>query len=241
MNDPTPIPEAAAANLILVGAVHGDPQGYSRVWKLLGFLRPHLISVEISPFSLRYRRRWEKDWLKKLDQALTGLPQSAQDHLALKRLAAQVALPFEARAARDWSRAHKTPWRALDLGELSRRHLPRYGRELLNRENLESLLATADGSMKDWVAGEFHRARKAWKQRPARLPGSGYREALQRERFLARRLRRLSAQGRVVHLGGWEHLVAWQDGQGLVPWLIDLHPARILLEDADLLSDSAFS
>jgi len=236
-----PIANAAAARLILVGGVHGDPQGYARVWKLLGFFQPDLITVEISPFSLRYRLRREKDWLKQLDHALARLPQSARDHLALKRLAAQVSLPFEVRAARDCSGANNTPWRALDLGDLSRRHLPRYGRELLTRENLESLLTTADGSLKDWVAGEFHRARRAWERRPARLPGSSPREARHRERFLARRLRRLTARSRVVHLGGWEHLVFWQDGQGLCPWLADLHPARILLEDADLLPVSAIS
>ncbi|MBM4275325.1 MAG: hypothetical protein FJ134_12820 [Deltaproteobacteria bacterium] len=236
-----PVLEAQAARLIMVGTVHSDPQGYDRAWKLLQFLRPDLVSVEISPFSWRYRQRRERDWLKQFSKGLAGLPESARGHLALQRLAAQVVFPFEARAARDWNRAYETPWRALDLGELSRRHLPRYGRELLTRENLESLLTTPDGSLKNWVAGEFCRARRTWEHGPGWPAIFDHPAALYRERFLARRLRVLAAKGRVVHLGGWEHLAPWRDGQGLINWLADLHPARILLEDADLLPDSAFS
>ena len=55
-----------------------------------------------------------------------------------------------------------------------------------------------------------------------------------RERLQARRLRRhLAGYGRVAHLGGWEHLVAWQDEIGLWPELADLKPLRLFLDEAD--------
>jgi hypothetical protein len=61
---------------------------------------------------------------------------------------------------------------------------------------------------------------------------------LRRERFLARRLRRLAARHRrLVHLGGWEHLVAWEDSPGLWRDLADLQPRRVLLDEADRLPD----
>jgi hypothetical protein len=41
-----------------------------------------------------------------------------------------------------------------------------------------------------------------------------------------------------VHLGGWEHLVDWQDGRGLWPDLADLSPGRLLLDEADRLPAS---
>jgi hypothetical protein len=37
----------------------------------------------------------------------------------------------------------------------------------------------------------------------------------------------------VAHLGGWEHLVDWQDSPGLWGDLADLEPQRLLLDVAD--------
>ena len=141
---PEPI---AGYSLTLIGTVHGDPRGQARTGKLLNHLRPDLVTVEISPFSLRYRRQHGAGWQRQLANALAELPEGAALHLAIRRLAAQVALPFEVRAARDYSRRAGVPWRPLDLGFLSRRHLPRYGPELLSPANLQALLTTADGEL----------------------------------------------------------------------------------------------
>jgi hypothetical protein len=111
--------------------VHGDPRGYERALKLLEYLRPDIITVEISRFSLRYRQRQECRWQRLLGRGLQELPAGASEHLAIRRLIAQVALPFEVQAAQDWGRGHGVPWRPLDLGSPARRHLPRYARELL--------------------------------------------------------------------------------------------------------------
>jgi hypothetical protein len=221
-------------SLILIGTVHGDPLGYARAEKLLAHLKPDIVTVEISSFSLRYRLKYGPGWQRQLARALAQLPAAAARHLALQRLAGQVALPFEARAAWDYHRRTKMPWRPLDLGGAARRHLPRYVPELLNPANLQALLATTDGSLDEFVAAEFHRARQALASPPRRLLTSGSGEVLRRERFLARRLRTLTFRyRRIVHLGGWEHLVAWQDGPGLWSDLADLQPRRLLLDEAD--------
>jgi hypothetical protein len=222
--------------LILIGTVHGDPQGYPRALTLLDYFCPDLITVEISPFSLRYRRRQGPRWQRLLGQALQELPPEAAGHLALRRLAAQVTLPFEVQAARDWGRRHEIPWRPLDVGAPSRRHLPRYARELLAPANLKALLDNGpDGSLEDLVAGEFCRARRAYQRAPRRLPTAGEVAAARREQVMARRLRRLTDRGgRVVHLGGWEHLVPWQDGGGLWHGVADLQPLRLLLDEAEV-------
>lgn len=223
-------------SLILIGTVHGDPRGLARAGKLLNYLRPELVTVEISLFSLRYRERHGARWQRQLAEALAGLPAGAALHLAIRRLTAQVALPFEVRAARDYSRSCGVPWRPLDPGFVSRRHLPRYGSELLSPANLRALLTTADGELKDFVDGQFRRARQALTEAPRRPISPGASETLRRERCLARRLRGLALRhDRVVHLGGWEHLVAWQDSPGLWDNLADLKPQRMLLDEADRL------
>jgi hypothetical protein len=230
--------DSANISLILIGTVHGDPRGQDRAGKLLLHLRPDLVTVEISPFSLGYRLKHGGRWQRQLAAALAELPSGAERHLAIRRLAAQVALPFEVLAARDYSRRFKVPWRPLDLGFLSRRHLPRYRTELLSPANLEALLATADGELQDFVAGEFRRARQALTGVPRRRIFPGLLETWRRERFLARRLRGLvSRHRRVMHLGGWEHLLDWEDSPGLWRDLADLKPRRVLLDETDRLPD----
>jgi hypothetical protein len=228
--------DIANYNLILIGTVHGDPRGYERAWALLNHLEPDLVTVEISPFSLRYRLRHGPGWQRQLIRALAELPAGAVQHLAIQRLTAQVALPFEAKAARDFSRNRQVPWRPLDLGFLSRRHLRRYGTELLSPGNLRALLRTADGDLKEYVATEFQRARLAVRRPPRRFLNPGDSEAERREGFLARRLRHLACRyGRVAHLGGWEHLVPWPDSPNLWGQLADLTPGRLFLDQADEL------
>jgi hypothetical protein len=218
----------------LIGVVHGDPSGYAQAEKLLAHLKPDMVTVEISPFSLRYRSKHSPGWQRQLVRALAQLPESAARHLAIRRLVAQVALPFEVRAARDYHRTTGATWRPLDLGGPARRHLPRYSPELLSPANLQALLTTADGPLDDYIAAEYNRARLSLGRSPRRPITSGSPETLRRERFLARRLRALLPQyQRLVHLGGWEHLVAWQDGPGLWCELADLQPQRLLLDEAD--------
>jgi len=161
--------------------------------------------------------------------------------LALARVAAQTALPFEYQTARDWGRAYDVPVKFLDSGAVSRRHLPRYDKELLSRENLALLLETpAFISLEEFVADEFQRARLSMTGKSGRrlllFPGENGR----RERLWAKRLRHLAVgDRRVVHLGGWEHLVPWPDGGGLPHLLSDLNPCILLLEEADDLARPA--
>jgi hypothetical protein len=226
----------ANPNLILVGTVHGDPRGYDRALRLLEYFKPGLITVEISPFSVRYRERHGAGWRRRLETALGNLPAEAARHLALRRVAAQLELPFEYRAARDYGEAGGAAVQLIDVSRPAREHLPRYRRELLTPSNLRALLDTADGDLGEYVAAQFQQARAANNgTRPA--PAHTWdREIRRRERLLAVRLRRLAGPGLlVVHLGGWEHLT--DRGAGLLPYLAGLNYARIFLDSADCLKE----
>jgi hypothetical protein len=223
------------SQLILLAAVHGDPAGYERAWQFFECLRPEVITVEISRFSVRYRQRQVKNWRRQLAQALLALPPEAARDLAVARVAAQAEVPFEYRAARDWGNLHKIPVKFLDSGKLARRHLPRYARELLTADNLRSLCAAGHtGTLETFVAGEFRRARLAREGKFRLSPRLADADDSARERLLARRLQVLMAAGkRVVHLGGWEHLIPWPGGGSLVQLLGSLKPAIALLDEAD--------
>jgi hypothetical protein len=225
----------SSTNLILLATVHGDPAGYERAWRLFEQVRPEVITVEISPFSVRYREQALKSWRRRLSNALKLLPPEAARSLAVARVAAQADLPFEYRAARDWGKLHQVPIKLLDAGKVARSHLPRYADELLSPDNLRVLSENgASGTLEEFISAEFRRARLSREGKLRPLPRPADSEDQRRERLWAKRLKDLINSGkRVVHLGGWEHLVPWEGGGGLTELLADLKPCVILLEEAD--------
>ena len=230
-------PVLPSTNLTLLATVHGDPAGYERAWRFFERLQPEVITVEISRFSVRYRERAAEGWRRRLAEALGELSPDAAKSLAVARVAAQAEVPFEYRAARDWGKSHAVPVKPLDTGAAARHHLPRYAGELLTAANLRCLCDHgATGTLTEFVAWEFRRARLAREGKLRALPLAGDAAIHSRERLWAKRLKRLVSTGkRVVHLGGWEHLVLWPGGGGLSLLLADLNPEIILLDEADLI------
>jgi hypothetical protein len=194
-----------------------------------------MITVEISRFSVRYREQALRDWRRRLSKAVKALPPEAEKSLAVARVAAQADLPFEYRAARDWGKVHQAPVKFLDAGRAARSHLPRYADELLSPDNLRFLWENeGPGTLEEFVAAEFRRARLAREGKIRPLPRLNNPGDNRRERLWARRLKDLVNGGkRVVHLGGWEHLVPWEGGGGLAQLLADMKPCIMLLDEAD--------
>jgi hypothetical protein len=223
------------SQLILLATVHGDPAGYERAWRFFEQVQPEVITVEISRFSVRYRERAVKGWQRRLSEALKALPPEAGESLAVARVAAQADVPFEYRAARDWGNIYQVPVRFLDAGRVARLHLPRYADELLSLDNLRFLCEKdSSGTLEEFVAAEFRLAHRARDGKLRSLPRPADPEDNRRERLWAKRLKDLVDGGkRVVHLGGWEHLVPWEGGGGLSHLLADLNPGLILLDEAD--------
>jgi len=230
-------PASFPTNLILLATVHGDPAGYERAWRIFQQVQPEVITVEISPFSVRYRQQARRRWRRRLSEALATLPPGAEKSLAVARVAAQAELPFEYRAARDWGKLRQVPIKFLDVGRVARSHLPRFADELLSPDNLRLLWEYgAAGTLETFVAAEFRRARLAREGKLKRAPRPADPDGQSREHLWARRLKDLVGSGkRLVHLGGWEHLVTWEDGGGLTKLLADLNPQVILLDEADKL------
>lgn len=226
--------------LILIGTVHDDPWGYERALGLLEALRPQVVTVEISPFSVRYRAAHQELWRRRLQAALAELPEGAEEHPALRRVAARLEMPFEWRAAWDYGRRFRARWHPIDLNAPARQHLPRYARELLDPENLRRLLESWEESLEAQVAAAYRRARLSLERPLWRPPATNSKVERLRELVMAARLRRLAGRGlRVAHLGGWEHIASWEDGGSLAALLADLHPARLFLDEAEELAAAA--
>lgn len=222
--------------IFLLGVVHGDPWGYERAWTLLNRLQPRIITVEISRYSLVYRRRHTEAWLRQFAAACEQLPADMRRHLALQRLAAQISWPFEARVAAAYAQAAGIPWEPVDLNLIARRHLPLYSRELLTPANLQALLQSPDGNWLADIRQQYRRAARELAQPRATAPLTWSTPAPHqrlREKIMAGRLRRLAKRwGRLVHLGGWEHLRVAPGLQTVASYLRRWHPVRLLLTAA---------
>ena len=103
----------AGPELTLVGVVHRDPRGRALLAQVLDRLRPDLITLQLSPYALRFRRGRAAAVLAELDRNLVraaadlGLSAAAAAaHGAVRCLRAQLAVPFEFLAAREYARTH---------------------------------------------------------------------------------------------------------------------------------------
>jgi len=222
--------------IFLVGVVHGDPEGYEKVLRLLETIRPQAVSVEISAYSWNYRQRREVSWQGRFHQGLRSLPRRQREHPALRPVAAQLAMPFEVRAAAAYARQCGITWEAVDINAIAREHLPLYGKDLLSPKNLAYLASTPEADWKEAIRGQYQRARRAMDARGAGEKGlavtAASPQATMREKVLARRIRSLAKKcRRVVHLGGWEHCLTGRPQKTMADFLTACRPRRLLLDD----------
>lgn len=227
---------ARNSEIILVGVVHGDPEGYDKLHRLLERVRPRLISVELSQYSRKYRCRRQAQWQRQFKSSRRLLPPELRQHLALQKVAAQIAFPFEARAAEAYAKKQGVPWRAIDLNSISREHLPHYETELLTLDNLRQLTSTPDNDWQDYISQEYCRARRilqgSWSKLiypESAIPAS---QATLREKVMAHRVARLAREwSKIIHVGGWEHLLMSQERQTMADFLAHWRPKLLLLDD----------
>lgn len=235
---------AVLAGLLLVGTVHHDHAGFRRARSLLLKVRPEIVLVEISPYSLAYRTEHQRELRRTLDfnleaaAAKAGVhPAQARSHPQIAAVRRQLELPFEYRAADAFSRETGAELHAVDDCSFSRRWIATWS-ELVAAENLAILLTlprtttTAFHAYKEArrrIGGQISptvRGLKWWNPDDEKL----WRE---RERFLAERVVETLEPSRPVkalYLGGWQRLVPGGSFPSLRE-LLGLDPSRCLLLD----------
>ena len=197
--------------LTLVGVVHLDVEGHDRLKDLLGYLRPGLITLQISPYAVKIRRRRGAELRAGLESnlaqaaRLAGVPiDLARRHGAIAALETQIDLPFEFVAAREYARANHARIRLVDDSGLSRRFFRQLATEAISPENLTALLAAPDESL-------------AVRSRRARREGTWVRQGMpvtkkpppERDDFLAEAIARAHRRFHPrlhLHVCGWRHL-----------------------------------
>lgn len=228
--------------LTLVGTLHRAPRGRDRLASLLGELQPDVLTLEVSPYAIAFRRRRGPLLLVRLAALLDRLAAETNRprvelaaHPEVSGIRALLELPFEYQAASAHAAAANIPLELLDSSLVSARKLRRVDRALLTWKNLAVLVTLpTTGATENMTL-----ARKlVWETSDAPLrqaflePRRGPEGIGPRDRRMAQKIRRHlenSRGGHLVHVGGWLHLVEDERGETLYSLLRDWRPRRILL------------
>jgi hypothetical protein len=234
-------------DLILVGTVHLDSESGRDLYKIIENLKPSILTVEISRFSVKYRLSNQKRWLLRLRDLKYKLPEERKDHSGLKLLKLQLHIPFEWEVACKYNKANNVPCLAIDSGNLARNELPLWKSELLSRKNLLKITDEPDFDLDNHFK-ECHSLARVALTTPNHLPNPLHHLSWlsdsfwgKREKTLACRIRKIHKNGLLnsgfssrtsthhVHICGWMHLIAGAPRKTLADLLSDLTPMRILL------------
>ena len=198
--------------LIIIGTVHLDIKASSRLIQLMETLRPTCVAVEISRFSVNFRKRHEQRWLKRFQELLERLPEKRRCHFRIELLKRQLRMPFEWECATRYCSSCNIPCHPIDSGDLSRQELPWWDKELLRLDNLILATEEPDEDLDTYFQSHYQRAKMALlKKNPSsNLVGGLVFDPhwCKRDEIISRRLMDLSKRhDRTVYIGGWMHLV----------------------------------
>jgi len=223
-------------SLIMVGTVHRDPKGYARLSHFLEKVRPDFITVEISPYSRAFRARQSAAFRSTLRENLEKIGE--EEGRPLGEIISQSAIlgifyllrePYEWRAAESYARREGTPLMEIDLSSYSEEKLSHLA-ELVSVENLRALMQTGSSDLSKQVECLYQRARSLFLHPPSFWLIT--QEIKEREAHMAKQIRSLVRKGngkKILHVGGWEHLVEFPGGKSLFGLLKDFGPRRALL------------
>lgn len=230
--------------LILVGTVHRDPLGLSRLLQILHKEKPAAVAVEVSPYALFYRQRNGRLLQRRLGRRVRRLARPrgiTWKHWGqIEAVRVQLELPFEYRAARRHCRDTGAALYCLDSSSWSRHHIHTYWPQILSSVNLAALLDEPPENLHETVRRGYRLAHLLLSELGRPLASSfiqGWAHDpcwRQREEETARELARLFSgvcQGRLVYVGGWQHLLGPSGAGTLYERLAHLQPRRVLLHE----------
>ncbi len=242
--DSTAVPEA---RLFLLGTIHRDPRGEELLKRMLDRIGPTIVSVETSPYAVRFRMKHARRQLQLLDERLRLLAKKRNLEIEsilqlepFRNIRNQIALPFEFSASRDYAHSRSTTVVCTDDSESSKNKLP-FLEELISMPNLEAMLRLAPRhpsesfeNLRKQVAVRFHGKSAPWEL--ILMDGDTSVEWNRRTDTMERKIRRLWARtkaasgGVLVHIGGWLHLGGEGFWPNLTRRLADLSPVAGFLD-----------
>ncbi|UCG14146.1 MAG: hypothetical protein JSU72_06685 [Deltaproteobacteria bacterium] len=228
--------------LVLIGTVHRDPDGAARLLKLLDREHPVAVAVEVSPYALAYRQRkgrlLQRRFIRRVKRQSQKLGVLWPGWGQIHAIQLQLLMPFEYRSARKYCRDTGALLSCLDSSSWSKLWIQTQWEQLLSSQNVTTLFQQPPENVYEEVRKGYQFAAHLLSDPgrelvPAYLRSwTGDYQWMQREEELARSLRRLYdrlPEGRLVYVGGWQHLLSSPENGTLYEWIEHLRPRRLLL------------
>ena len=224
------------SSLVMVGTVHRDPMGYAKLLRLLGQEQPSIITVEVSPYARTFRAGQAVALRATLRKNLQTIQR--EEGRPLREIISQSAIlgifllliePYEWRAAKAYAHRHEISLWDIDLSCYSQNKLSHLA-DLISLENVRTLLRIPSFDLSKQAESNYSRARFLFSHPPSFWPMA--REVKHREAYMAEKIRNFFQQEsgkKILHIGGWEHLIEFPQGRSLFGLLKDLRPQRILV------------
>lgn len=224
-----------SVRLMLAGTIHKDPAGADRLWKFLDDRRPSGLTLEMSLYSLRFRREHRERLASELEANVQKLGPKAAASAHVREIRRAIELPYEYEVCESYARRRDIPLELVDIAKVSRDYLAHYD-ELVSADNLKKLLAAPEPD----AAAEADRQRRIAKRLLAAAKPLGKKDwpvppdpdTEEREAAMERRIKRVlekAAGSHWIHVGGWEHLLWLEDRQSLYARLKSLAPDRVVV------------
>ncbi|AEH45406.1 hypothetical protein Thein_1545 [Thermodesulfatator indicus DSM 15286] len=194
--------------IFVLGTIHRLPENQEILKKFLLFIKPAVITVEISPYSVSLRRKKEKIWLKTFLEILAKEKLSLTP--ALENFRRILEMPYEYKIARELNIAPVVP---VDLNAPARKYLKEL-EQALTPENLKKLTTMPFNPQRE--KGLVYLFLKGLYQPPV----NPYDKL--RETYMAKKIKTLAKRKPLVHIGGWRHLA------GLTSHLKEVSTAIVL-------------
>jgi hypothetical protein len=226
------------SSLVMVGTVHRDPGGYGKLLGVLDREAPDFITVEISPYALEFRAKRAADLRAALRENLKKIREQEGDSFrrlfsggGVQGILLLLKIPFEWTAAEEYAGRRRIGLKPIDLSSFSEEKLSQVS-ELIRLENLKALAREVQPPLAEQVSRQYEKARALWRSPDA--AGFASEEMKARERHMAGEIRRVMEENpkrKILHIGGWEHLVPSLSGPSLFTKLNDVNLRRLLLEE----------
>jgi len=230
--------------MLLIGTVHNDPEGFESLSKVLRENKPVHIAVEVSPYGLSYRNRHGRLLQAILARRIRRLEKQTRSRLraesVLRSIREKFRAPFEYRAALRYCRESGAALHAIDLSSLSKELIEDGWHELIEVENITKSINYSSDTKTFSVEQEYLRAERLLKEDSSMVdvflsPWTSQVIYEEREAHLAGALVDLHSKmeaGCLVHVGGWQHLLDKGGFKTLFQRLSHLNPRRLLLPHA---------